>query len=473
LATPRIRSTKLVATIGPACSEPEVIRSMIRAGMNVARLNLSHATHADHATLATRVREASDALGVPVAIMADTKGAEVRTGDVAGGRVTLAEGAAFTLFTEPRVGDAEGVWVSHAGLAAELPPGSSVFLDDGRIELRVEKVARRAIECRVVQGGTLGNRKGLNAPGARLNPAAMGPDDLDDLLFSVELGVDYLAASFVKRANDVLVIREILRGQGAEIPIIAKIENREAVAHLAEILEIADGAMVARGDLGVDLPLERVPIVQKEIIRATVGRGKPVITATQMLDSMERNPRPTRAEVSDVANAIFDGTSAVMLSGETASGLFPVQAVETMARLALEAEGALAEYGDLQQIHRAVEPSITEGVAQGATTLARELGASAILALTESGYTARAISKHRPACPILALSTRPEVVRRLALNWGVTGLLCEREASDEEKVAFGVERARALCAKPGDVVVVTAGISQEAGSTNLIRVLTV
>jgi pyruvate kinase len=473
VAVPRIRSTKLVATIGPACSDPQVIRSMIGAGMNVARLNLSHATHADHATLATRVREASAELGVPVAIMADTKGAEVRTGDVADGRVALAEGAPFTLFTEPRRGDATGVFVSHAGLAADLPVASAVFLDDGRIELRVERSTRAAIECTVVQGGMLGNRKGLNAPGARLNPAAMGPDDLDDLLFSVELGVDYLAASFVKSANDVLVIREILRGQRAEIPIIAKIENREAVSRLAEILEIADGAMVARGDLGVDLPLERVPIVQKEIIRATVGRGKPVITATQMLDSMERNPRPTRAEVSDVANAIFDGTSAVMLSGETASGLYPVESVATMARLALEAEGALAEYGDLQQIHRAATPSITEGVAQAATTLARELGASAILALTESGHTSRAISKHRPACPILALSTRPEVVRRLALNWGVSGLLCDAAASDEEKVAFGVERARALCAKPGDVVVVTAGISQEAGSTNLIRVLTV
>jgi len=473
MAAPRIRSTKLVATIGPACSAPEVIRDMIRAGMNVARLNLSHATHADHAALAARVREASAELGVPVAIMADTKGAEVRTGEVAGGRVELAEGAAFTLFTEPRVGDAAGVSVSHAGLPAELSPGSAIFIDDGRIELRVERVTRNALECRVMQGGTLGSRKGLNAPGARLNPAAMGPDDLDDLLFTVELGVDYLAASFVKSAADVMVIREILRGQGAEIPIIAKIENREAVANLSDILEIADGAMVARGDLGVDLPLERVPIVQKEIIRATVGRGKPVITATQMLDSMERNPRPTRAEVSDVANAIFDGTSAVMLSGETASGLFPVESVATMARLALEAEGALAEYGDLQQIRRPATPSVTEGVAQAATTLARELGASAILALTESGHTSRAISKHRPSCPILALSTRPQVVRRLALNWGVTGLLCEAAASDDEKVAFGVERARALCAKPGDVVVVTAGISKEAGSTNLIRVLTV
>jgi pyruvate kinase len=231
--------------------------------------------------------------------------------------------------------------------------------------------------------------------------------------------------------------------------------------------------MVARGDLGVELPLERVPIVQKQIIRATVRSGKPAITATQMLDSMERNPRPTRAEVSDVANAIFDGTSAVMLSGETATGRFPVEAVATMARLAVEAEGSLLEYGDLQQARASTEPSITEGVAQAATTLARELEASAILTLTESGTTSRAISKHRPSCPILAISTRPELVRRLALNWGVTGLLFEGSAGDEEKVEFGIERARALCSEPGDVLVVTAGISQEAGSTNLIRVVTV
>ncbi len=472
MPAPSIRSTKLVATIGPSCSSVPVIREMIRAGMNVARLNLSHATHADHAALAANVREASAGLGVPVAIMADTKGAEVRTGVVADGRVELVEGERFTLFTETRTGDPSGVSVTHPGLPSELSPGSAVFLDDGRLELRVERVTSDTVQCRIVKGGPLGNRKGLNAPGARLNPSAMGRDDLEDLLFTVKLGVDYLAASFVKSAADVLVIREILRGQGAAIPIIAKIENRQAVANLSEILEIADGAMVARGDLGVDLPLERVPIVQKQIIRATVGRGKPVITATQMLDSMERNPRPTRAEVSDVANAIFDGTSAVMLSGETASGLYPVESVATMARLALEAEGALSEYGDLQQIRPTSTPSITEGVAQGATTLAREHGASAILTLTESGFAARSISKYRPSCPILAVSTRPEVVRRLALNWGVTGLLCESSASDEEKVAFGAERARALGAKPGDVLVVTAGISKEAGSTNLIRVLT-
>ena len=469
----RIRSTKLVATIGPACRELDTIRELIRAGMNVARLNLSHADHAEHAELAARVRKAAAELGTPVALMADTRGAEIRTGELAGGRAELAVGAAFALRHDGELGDAEGVSVSDPHLAVDLALNAALFLDDGRIELRVERVESGAIHCRVVRGGVLGDRKGLNAPGAKRGPSALGPEDLEDLRFAAELGVDYVAASFVHGPEDVEAIRAILGEHGAEIPIIAKIENRDAVGRLHEILEVADGTMVARGDLGVELPLERVPIVQKQIIRATVRSGKPTITATQMLDSMERNPRPTRAEVSDVANAIFDGTSAVMLSGETATGRYPVEAVATMARLALEAEGSLLEYGDLQQARASTEPSITEGVAQAATTLARELEASAILTLTESGTTSRAISKHRPSCPILAISTRPELVRRLALNWGVSGLLFEGSAGDEEKVAFGIARARALCSEPGDTLVVTAGISQEAGSTNLIRVVTV
>ncbi|MEN8158755.1 MAG: pyruvate kinase [Myxococcota bacterium] len=469
----RIRCTKLVATIGPACRELEIIRELIRAGMNVARLNLSHADHAEHAELAARVRKAAAEEHTPVALMADTRGSEIRTGELEGGRAELAVGAAFTLRSDGAIGDAQGVSITDPYLEADLSAGAAVFLDDGRIELRVERVVPGAIACRVVRGGVLGDRKGLNAPGAKRGPSALGPDDLEDLRFAAELGVDYVAASFVRGAEDVAAIRTILGEHGAHIPVIAKIENRDAVGRLHEILEVADGTMVARGDLGVELPLERVPIVQKQIIRATVRSGKPAITATQMLDSMERNPRPTRAEVSDVANAIFDGTSAIMLSGETATGRYPVESVATMARLALEAEGALHEYGDLQQARPSTEPSITEGVAQAATTLAQELEASAILTLTESGTTSRAISKHRPPCPILAVTTRPELVRRLALNWGVTGLLFEDSAGDEEKVAFGIERARALCSEPGDVVVVTAGISQETGSTNLVRVVTV
>jgi pyruvate kinase len=301
----------------------------------------------------------------------------------------------------------------------------------------------------------------------------MGPADLEDLLFAVEIGVDYIAASFVRSAADVLVIREILKSRGAEIPVIAKIENRAGVERLEEIIEASDGTMVARGDLGVELPVEQVPLVQKKIIRATVMSGKPVITATQMLDSMERNSRPTRAEASDVANAILDGTSAVMLSGETAKGRYPLESVRTMASLAREAEASLREYGDLQQIETGPANRVTEAVAQAATNIARSIDAAAILTLTESGYTSRSISKYRPACPILAVSSASSVVRKLALNWGVTGLLYSDDGGDQEKTEFGVERARELCAESGDVIVLTTGISNEAGSTNLIRVVTV
>jgi pyruvate kinase len=469
----RLRSTKVVATIGPACSDVDTIRRMIEAGMNVARLNLSHGTHAEHTRLAELVREASRKSEANIAIMMDTKGTEIRTGEVAGGAVTLAEGDVFTLTTDARLGDARGVSVSHAGLPQEVQPGQRIFVDDGTIELRVDATARESIRCTVLRGGELGSRKGVNIPGAALSLAAMGPADLEDLLFAVEQGIDYLALSFVRSAADVLVIREILRSRGARVPLIAKIESREGVEKLDEIIDAADGTMVARGDLGVELPVEQVPLVQKRIIRGTVRNGKPVITATQMLDSMERNARPTRAEASDVANAILDGTSAVMLSGETAKGRYPVEAVRTMASLALAAESSLGEYGDLQQIRAEPANVVTEAVAQAAVTMARRLDAAAILTLTESGYTSRSISKYRPDCPILAVSSSPEVVRKLALNWGVTGLLYEGEESDTAKTAFAVERAREICAEPGDVVVVTAGISREAGSTNLIRVVTV
>jgi pyruvate kinase len=419
------------------------------------------------------VRQASREASANVAIMIDTKGVEIRTGEVDRGSVELVEGDPFTLWTDKRLGDATGVSVSHARLPAEVEQGSRVFLDDGHIELRVESTEKEAVRCTVVRGGELGTRKGVNVPGAALSLSAMGPADLEDLLFAVELGVDYVAASFVRGSADVLVIREILRSRGADVPVIAKIENREGVAKLEEIIQAADGTMVARGDLGVELPVEQVPLVQKKIIRATVGSGKPVITATQMLDSMERNARPTRAEASDVANAILDGTSAVMLSGETAKGRYPVEAVRTMASLALEAEASLNEYGDLQQIRTEPANVVTEAVAQAAITMARRLDAAAILTLTESGFTSRSISKYRPDCPILAVSSAPEVVRKLALNWGVTGLLYAGGGADDDKIRFAVGRAREICAEPGDVVVVTAGISRETGSTNVIRVVTV
>ncbi len=469
----RLRSTKIIATVGPACDSIEMIRRLIEAGMNVARLNFSHGTHADHAKYAEMIRQAAAELGTQVAIMVDTKGAEIRTGEIATGHVDLADGDSFALWIDGRMGNQEGVSVSHVRLPREVSPGSRVFLDDGHIELRVERVEPNTVICEVMRGGELGARKGVNIPGAALSLSSMGPADLDDLLFAIELEADYLAASFVRSGADVMVIREILRSRGMEVPIIAKIESQEGVERLDEILEVANGTMVARGDLGVELPVERVPLAQKEIIHRTVLAGKPVITATQMLDSMERNATPTRAEATDVANAIFDGTSAVMLSGETAKGRFPVEAVRTMSNLALEAESVLHKYGYLQQSRDETANVVTEATAQAAVTMAHRLGAAAILTHTESGYTSRSISKYRPRCPILAVSSVPSVVRRLALNWGVTGLLYTGDGSDDEKTEFGVSQARELCAEPGDIVIVTAGISREAGTTNRISVITV
>jgi pyruvate kinase len=467
-----LRKTKVIATIGPACDDERTIAAMIEAGMNVARLNLSHGTLDEHRERIRRLRHASEALSANVAVMLDTKGIEIRTGAVRNGSIELVEGTPFTLYVKDEPGDADGVAISYKRLPREVRLGSSVLMDDGRIELRVVSLDDESIQCRVVRGGELGNRVGVNVPDVTLSVGVMDEENRRDLRFAAENDVDYVAASFVSRGEDVAEMRVFLESLGSDLPIIAKIENREGVANLEEIVAMADGTMVARGDLGVELAVEEVPLVQKRIIRTTVMSGKPVITATQMLDSMERSSRPTRAEASDVANAILDGTSAVMLSGETARGRYPVEAVRTMASLAQKAEASLRDYGDLQQILPEPGNEVTEAVAQAAITMARHLGAAAILTLTESGVTSRSISKYRPDCPILAITTSPQVVRRLALNWGVSAMLYEGARDDEAEIHYGLERVRELgCARPGDVVVATAGISGETGSTNLIRVV--
>ncbi len=468
------RKTKVIATIGPACDSPETIKAMIRAGMNVARLNFSHGTHEEHRKRLEVIRRASDELRANVATMLDTKGVEIRTGRVAGGSAEIATGGSFTLYADDRIGDGRGVAISYRNLAREVGPGSLILIDDGGIELRVLDVAQGEIRCQVSRGGKLGDRKGVNLPDITLALEAMTPENREDLFFAIEHDVTYIAASFVRSAADVLEIRKVLAERGARIPIIAKIENKAGVQNLEEIVAAADGTMVARGDLGVEIPLPEVPIVQKQIIRTTVMNGKPVVTATQMLDSMQRNPVPTRAEVSDVANAILDGTSAVMLSGETAAGAYPVEAVRTMAAVALRAESALGQYGYLQNIRPEPSNVMTEAVAQAAITMANHLKAAAIITLTESGFTSRSISKYRPDCPIVAITSSKDVVRKLAMNWGVTALLFEGERVDARMIQFGVESGREQgFIQPGDVVVATAGISREAGSTNLIRVVTV
>jgi pyruvate kinase len=470
----RIRKTKVVATLGPACDAPETQAELIRAGMNVARLNFSHGSHEEHRKRLESLRQTAGELRANLAVMLDTKGVKIRTGLLEGGAAELAAGSLFTLYTDGRTGNAAGVSVSYPGIEDEVQPGAEVLLDDGAIQLSVTAVRRGEIRCEVVRGGRLEDRKGVNLPGARLASPILLRETRQDLLFAIEHDLDYVAASFVRSADDVLEIRRFLEDHGAQIPIIAKIENGEAFRNLEKIVAVANGTMVARGDLGVEMPLEDVPIVQKQIIHATVTSGKPVITATQMLDSMERNRLPTRAEVSDVANAILDGTSAVMLSGETAVGTYPVEAVRTMSALALRAEESIRAYGHLQNIRPEPTHVVTEAVSQAAITMSRHLDAAAIITLTESGFTSRSISKYRPDCPILAVTASERVVRKLALNWGVTAVLFQGERSDEAMIDYGIRRGRELgCIERGDVVVATAGVNRRSGSTNLIRVVTV
>ncbi len=462
----------MVATIGPACDDEATLKQMIAAGMNVARLNLSHDSLDAQGERLTKVRRAAAAAGANLAVMVDTRGREVRVGNVEGGAVNLERGQEFGLYNDARIGTVQGASVSLSTLHEYVKPHDRILADDGIIGFVVTKVAEGTVHCRVEVGGTLRSHKSVNLPD---NPGAFDALELDDkgeLEFAVQHDVEYLAASFIRNAEDVEDIRVRLKALGAEIPIIAKIESRGGVRNLDDIVATADGTMVARGDLGVELDLAQGPAIQKRIIRTTVTNGKPVITATQMLDSMERNPRPTRAEVSDVANAILDGTSAVMLSGETAAGAYPVEAVRTMVSLALEAEAGLEEYGYLQQILPNPSNVVTEAVAQASITMAAHLKAAAIIALTETGFTSRLISKYRPGCPILAVTSSARVVRRLAMNWGVRAIHYEGQGSDDDKLQFATREAKQLgYVHPNDIVIATAGSSHQAGSTDLIRVL--
>ena len=469
-----IRKTKIVATIGPASDDEATIEAMIAAGMNVARLNFSHGSHDEHGKRIETIQRAARSAGRPVAILIDTRGPEIRTRRVHGGHAALETGARFDLYPTDRLGDATGVSVSHPALFDYVEEGTRILVDDGAIELVAREAFKDRIECEVVRGGDLGDRKGINVPDLRLPHSELTEQDRSDLRFAIEHDLDYIAASSVRSAADVHAVRRLLDEAGAHMPIIAKIESAEGVENLDEIIKAADGAMVARGDLGVEIDIQEVPIVQKQIIHKTVQNGKPVITATQMLDSMERNPVPTRAEVSDVANAIFDGTSAVMLSGETATGRYPVDSVATMAALALRAEASLDLYGHFQQSYEPPEDRVTDAVSHAAIGMAQRLGAAAILTLTESGFTSRSISKFRPQCPIFAVTPSEEVVRRLSMNWGVTGMQAPEKRSDTELLQFAIEEGRAQgFIHTGDLLVVTHGVEREAGSTSMVRVLTV
>jgi len=473
---PPLRKTKIVATIGPACDTPEMLRAMIEAGMNVARLNLSHGTHAAHREQIAVLRAVAKDLGRNIAIMIDTRGIEIRTGQVDGDSVMLVPGESFSLRADGRIGNQTGVSISYLKLFEEVRRGTPILLDDGAIELEVQQVTDGVINCRIIHGGRLGNSKSVNLPETQLALSAVSPENRDDITgelnFAAANDVDYIAASFVQSADDIYKMREILMEREVNIPIIAKIENRAGVTNMEEIVEAADGIMVARGDLGVELPLAEVPTTQKHIIRTTVSNGKPVITATQMLASMERNPKPTRAEASDVANAILDGTSAVMLSGETAVGKYPLEAVRTLATIALRAEASLHEYGYLQKIKPGPANVVTEAVGQASVSMAKNLKAAVIVSLTESGLTSRLISKHRPDCPILAITSSERVARKLSMNWGVIPVLYQGEPSDDARIDFAIAVIRELAyADSGDTVIITAGHHQLAGGTDMIRVV--
>ena len=470
------RQTKIIATIGPASDDVSILTRMIRNGMNVARLNLSHGSFEEHKQRIDRIREASRLVDRRVAIMIDTRGIEIRTGLLKNSYVDLNRGMNFSLWTDERAGDETGVSISYAKLPEEVSVDDVILLDDGAIELRVLATSENEISCRVIHGGILGATKGVNLPDTELSMTAVGPENRSDFIREIEFAaandVDYIAASFVQSGEDICRMREILADLDIDTPIIAKIENRAGVDNMEEIIEAADGMMVARGDLGVELPFGEVPGTQKRMIRNTVMAGKPVITATQMLASMQHNPRPTRAEASDVANAILDGSSAIMLSGETAAGKYPVEAVKTMHSLALTTESNLEEFGYLQKIPFHSPNVVAEAIAGAATTMAKDLEATAIISLSESGFTSRLISKHRPSCPILSISGTEKVARRLSMNWGVEAVWYKGEPGDRAKIDFATTCVLELgFAKPGDSVILTTGHNQTSGGTDMLRIL--
>jgi pyruvate kinase len=466
------RRTKIVCTLGPASSSSTLIERLIRAGMNVARLNLSHGTPRDHAQIMATVRRVAQRLAVPVAVLMDLPGPKYRTGPLKGGSVVLKKGAHVVLTTRPVEGDAQEVPVNLPTLPRDVRVGDSVLLDDGAMQLKVQHASGTDVVCRVIVGGTLTPGRGVVVPGMRTSGPFLTPQLREHIEFALAQQPDYLALSFVSRAQDVEQVRELLQQRGADLPIISKIERGQAISHLEEILHASDGIMVARGDLGVDIPLEQLPIVQKDMIRRCNMLDKPVITATQMLESMVTAARPTRAEVTDVANAIFDGTDAVMLSAETSIGKYPVQAVAMMAKIASTTDGQLPYEQLLQERGTVLGPQIEAAISYDACRTAHQLGAKAIVAFTQSGSTARRVSKCRPKGPILALTSGEVVSRRLQLCWGVQVCQVAEPSSVETLFEIGAKLPKHLgLAKAGDLVVITAGIPLGVtGTTNLLKV---
>ena len=466
------KKTKIVCTLGPASDSEEVLTQLVQNGLNVCRFNFSHGSHEEHKVRMDTAKKVREKLNLPIALLLDTKGPEIRTGNFADPEVLLEQGSQFIITMDEVLGTKEKCTVSYKGLINDVKVGDTILIDDGLVGLRITEIKDQDIICVVENSGIVKNHKGVNLPGVKINLPALTEKDISDIEFGIEQGIDFIAASFVRKASDVLAIREILENNNAtHIQIISKIENQEGVENLDEILQVSDGLMVARGDLGVEVPTEEIPIIQKNMIKKCNELGKPVITATQMLDSMIRNPRPTRAEVTDVANAIYDGTDAIMLSGETAAGKYPVEAVKVMASIAKRIEETL-DYEELLKASNLKGSTVTDAISYATCTTAVELNASAIVTSTSSGHTARMVSKFRPKTPIVAATDSEVTKRQLSLSWGVYTAKAPKASNTDEVVEYSIDVAKeAGYVNEGELVVITAGVPVgESGTTNLIKV---
>lgn len=468
-----MKKTKIICTVGPACEDRETLKSMMLSGMNAARLNFSHGTHEEQKRKIDLVKELRDELSLPISIILDTKGPEIRTGQFAEKEVELFEGQKFTLTMDDIIGTNKICSVSYKGLIEDVKPGDQILIDDGLIGMTIDEIKDNSIICTVDNGGVVKDYKSINVPGVKVKLPALTDKDKEDILFGIREQVDFIAASFIRRGSDAEEIRAFLKEHSAEqIKIISKIENREGVDNILEIVAASDLIMVARGDLGVEIPAEQVPVTQKRIIKLCNLEGKPVITATQMMDSMIRNPRPTRAEVADVANAIYDGTDAVMLSGETAAGKYPLEAVNMMVDIARATEASLNYDNILREKHRVLDASITNAIGYATCTSAQGLKAKAILTPTATGHTAQVVSKFRPKAPIIAFPSNEQVARQLSLVWGVRPIVTKRAESEQDVFLNAISYAEQKgCIVKGDLIVITAGAPVGVGGmTNMLRI---
>ena len=468
-----IRKTKIVCTLGPSTDKGDVLRQLMQEGMNVARFNFSHGSHEEQKARLDKLVALREELDLPVAALLDTKGPEIRLKELKGGKAELKEGQLFTLALGDFVGDASRVAITYEDLHNDVKAGDRILIDDGLIEMKVVRLDGTDIVCEVINGGMISNKKGVNVPNVELSMPFISETDYSDIVFGIENGFDFIAASFTRTADDILQIRKILEEHDCKsVNIIAKIENKQGVDNIDDIIRVSDGIMVARGDMGVEIPMEDVPVIQKVLIEKVYKAGKQVITATQMLDSMMKHPRPTRAEATDVANAVYDGTSAIMLSGETAAGDYPVEALQTMVKIASRTEQDINYMSRLKKRSILTNPDITNAIAHATCTTAMDLNASAIITVSNSGRTARMVSKYRPACPIIGCSVNKDVCRKMSLSWGVTPLLVELKHNSDELFDHAVDKAEEMgLIKQGEIVVLTAGVPLGiSGTTNMIKV---